>query len=176
MAGASYKFRPFQIHEKVTLLSVTEYIYLSRGVGNGVGLFGSLPRPTGLLILLAKGLWFQSSEAVFGSWLACGLTGHSGSAVSKCCSLQCTLLRARIRPGFRCSTIVLSCLQVGLCFCMGRNVEMWRFLANGQRWAISYWSDSFTRFCDRVLVDSSVGPNPHPQEWGVCPVVCEGRT
>lgn len=36
----------------------------------GQGLSGALPCPAGLLIMLAKGLWFRSSEAVFGSWLA----------------------------------------------------------------------------------------------------------
>jgi hypothetical protein len=45
--------------------------------------------------ILANGLWFQSSEAVFGSWLACVMTGHSGCALLKYCSLQCTLLCAR---------------------------------------------------------------------------------
>ena len=94
MAWQACQFRALQIHEKVILLSVTEYIYLSRGAGNAVGLLGPCLVLPGCLILIAKGLWFQSSEAVFGSWLACGMTGHSGGAVSKCCSLQYTLLHA----------------------------------------------------------------------------------
>jgi len=43
-------------------LSVTEYMNSSRGAGK-VGL-------PGCCIILANGLRFQSSEAVFGSWLA----------------------------------------------------------------------------------------------------------
>ena len=42
---------------------------------------------------------------------------------------------------------------------MGRNVEMWGLLANGQHCAINYRSNSFAQSPDCELVDSSVGPD-----------------
>jgi hypothetical protein len=58
--------------------------------------------------------------------------------------LKCTLLLRLNDLAFRC-TYRASSLQVGSCpLCMGRNVEMWGFLANGQHCAINYWSDSVT--------------------------------
>jgi len=96
----------------------------------------------GCCVLLANGLRFQSSEADLGSWLARGLTGRLGGAVLKH-FLQCTLLSAQMT--WRYDAHRASSLQVGSCFCMGRNVEMWRFLANGQQCALNCWSDSFTQ-------------------------------
>ena len=52
-------------------MSITEYINPSRGAGKGWALKGSLV-PPGCCNILANGLWFQSLEAVFGSWLARG--------------------------------------------------------------------------------------------------------
>jgi len=58
---------------------------------------------------------------------------------------------------------------------MGRNVEMWRFLANGQQCALNYWSDSFTRSYDYVLVGFFEGPDFTLRGGGMRLVVCEGR-
>lgn len=85
------------------------------------------------------------------------MTGRSGCALLKYCSPQCTLLCARM--SWHWMHTLCSCLQVGSCLCMGRNVEMWGFLANGQHCAINYWSDSFAQSSDCELVGSFVGPD-----------------
>lgn len=69
----------FLLYGKVTPPSVTEYIYSSRGAGNGVvASSGVIPRPPGCCVILANGLRFQSFEADLGSWLARGFNWTFG--------------------------------------------------------------------------------------------------
>lgn len=105
--GSAHVFMVVQIHEKVTLISVTEYIYPSRGAGKGVELFGACLVLPGCFIDLAKGLWFQSSEAVFGSWLTGGLTGHSGGRSIEVLLLAMHTTPCPNCPGFRCTLCFL---------------------------------------------------------------------
>ena len=142
--GGARKSMVFLIYGKVTHSSVTQYSFSSGSVGNRQKRLRvlSLVFCRGAVYFLANGLRFQSSEADLGSWLARGLTGRLGGGVLKH-FLQCTLLSAQMTWLF--DALCASSLQVGSCFCMGRNVEMWRFLANGQHCAPNYWSDSRTQ-------------------------------
>jgi len=98
----------FLIHGKVTLTSVTEYIFPSRGVGNRQEhLRGARLVLPGCCLILAKGLRFQSSEADLGSWHASVLTGRSGGAVMKH-FLKCILLSARMTWRIDARTVLLA--------------------------------------------------------------------
>ena len=103
----THEFMVLQIHEKVILISVTQYIHLSRGAGKGAELFGACLVLPGCLVL-AKGLWFQSSEAVFGSWLARGLTGHSGGRSIEVLLFAMHTTACSYGPGFRCTLCALA--------------------------------------------------------------------
>ena len=112
--GHAREFMVFLIYGKVTLSSVTEYIFSSRGAGQRrEHISGACLVLPGCCILLANGLRFQSSEADLGSWLASGLTGRSGGAVMKH-FLKCILLSARMTWLFDALTGASS-LQVGSC-------------------------------------------------------------
>jgi hypothetical protein len=85
------------------------------------------------------------------------LTGRSRGAALKC-SLQCILLAHSNVLAISCTT-QCTCLQVGSCLCMGRNVEMWRFIANGQCCAINYRGTSSLSLFGTLCWGSFVGPD-----------------
>lgn len=57
------------ICEKVIHLSITEYIYTSRGAGKGVEHNRGLPRPAGLLLFLLMGFGFSPQRLSSGPGL-----------------------------------------------------------------------------------------------------------
>ena len=67
--GLASKFRLVLICEKVVHLSITEYIYISRGAGKGLSTIGAQPRPAGLLLYLLMGFDFSPQRLSSGPGL-----------------------------------------------------------------------------------------------------------
>jgi hypothetical protein len=138
--GVATKIGVILMYEKVIHLSITEYILTAVGGPKGLSIlmFTSACRAAFILLM---GFGFGLQRLSSGSGLLCNywtlglrtIEAFSGMHTAVCPNVL----------AFRC-TVLCSCLQVGSCFGVGRNVEIWGFLANGYHCAINYWSDSST--------------------------------
>jgi hypothetical protein len=116
---------------------------VSRGVGNGAKFLRGFPRPAGLLLLcLRKVFGFGPLRLSSGPGLRCWCVDWTfgRGRIEACSALHTTFKSALMSWLLDCTSLCGSSLQVGSCaLAVGRNVEMWGFLANGQHCAINCW-------------------------------------
>ena len=109
--------------------------------------------------MLAKGLWIQSSEAVFGFWLAPCVDWMLGG-----CSIEVLFYDAMHTAAcsnvlaYRCAHTVRSSLQVGLCSAWVAMLKCGDSLPMANIVQLTIGVTPSLSPCDCVLVDSFVGP------------------